>query len=300
MDFELARVLVAVIGTAYVAWQDAKTSFMDERVLYAMLAFGLVLDFATFQPDFIVFSVGGAALIFGAGYLLYRGGQLGGGDVLLLAGLQSLLPFSPSIVRALTLPLLMPSLQTVPVLVLAAVSNAVPFIASVFIAGTLLALIGSSIHYGLKLRGRKMRPELLAGGLALVAAIAVLGVSYDVSGLRIGHVLLVVLALAPAVFLAAFRKQIQDELIMQRIPVSKVQDEDVLMTEYLDARLVKKYKLGRVLTKAEVEKLKAVSRKEGIKSFPVATDLPRFGPYLFLGLLVCLAVGDVIAFLLLL
>jgi hypothetical protein len=298
VDYELARIAVALAGTAYLAWEDARTSFMNERVLYAMIGVGLLLDLATLQTQFIIFSVGGSALIFAVGYYLYRSGQLGGGDVLLISSLQLLLPYSPQLIRSITVPALLPGLDLQQSLYLGLVNNSIPFVASVFITGTLLALLGSSVHFARKLRGRKLKPDYLVGGLTFAVAAAIVLMGVFVTGITAGQWVLFIGAFIPAIFLASFRKQINEELIVKYITISEIQDEDVLMVDEMDPRIVKKYGLSKVLTVSEVEKLRKVSREKKIRKFPVAVDLPRFGPYLLAGLVASLALGDLVSLLL--
>jgi len=126
-----------------------------------------------------------------------------------------------------------------------------------------------------------------------------LGSSVFYFGVQPVQFLVYIIAFAPAVFLAAFGKQVKEEIIVQPTPISKILDEDVLATEMMDPAVVSKYGLQRVVTKSELEKLKIVERKEKVKEFPIARDLPRFGPFLLLGLLISLLVGNVIVLVLL-
>ncbi|MFH1780085.1 MAG: hypothetical protein ABH803_02990, partial [Candidatus Micrarchaeota archaeon] len=74
----------------------------------------------------------------------------------------------------------------------------------------------------------------------------------------------------------------------------QIQDEDILAIDKLPRKLVEKYGLEKVLTKKQFEKLKEISKKEGIHEFPIHTNLPRFGPYVLAGLLLVLWLGDFI------
>jgi len=94
-----------------------------------------------------------------------------------------------------------------------------------------------------------------------------------------------------AVFLFLYRKEII-EANMEMVSLKKVDEEDVLALDRLPERVVKKFGLERVATKEQLRRLK----KSGLKRFPVYKHLPRFGPYVFLGLVACLLVGDVLLF----
>jgi prepilin signal peptidase PulO-like enzyme (type II secretory pathway) len=299
MQLESVRVAIAVAATAYLAYEDYRTSFMDQRLLYAMVGAGLLLDLLTLDQSVIVPAFIGCGLIFGVGYYYYRRGEIGGGDVLLLCGIHALLPQAPTIVSGWVtsrLGLLAdPSAQ----FVYSNFTQAIPFAVSVLVAATLLGLIGTSVHYARKLWGRPLKPDRTTGTLALAVAVAVMAASVFYLHSQLVPELVYLCAFAPAVFLTAFSRQIRDEAVAKKTPVSDILDEDVLLTELMDQRIVAKYGLQRVVTKAELEKLKKVSRTQRIKAFPIARDLPRFGPYLFAGLVLSILFGNPLVLLML-
>jgi len=297
VNFELIRLAIALGGTAAAAYEDAKTSFIDDRVTMGMLAAGIILDILTFDVNFIALSLGVSAVIFAVGYLAYKTGQLGGGDVLLFAGLQALLPVFP-----LTI---LPFVQSLyPAGVAQAVEfiaemNLYPFFLSVFVASSLFAMLGSAVQYALALRGKKLKPDLVPlaviGGTGVIALGWILN-AFGLSLVQLGFVALVFL---PGMFLVGFKKQLLAEVIVQRIPISKIEDEDILATEAMPPGLLKKYSLGRVLTKKEVAKLRKIRAAGKMSSFPVYKNLPRFGPYILAGLVASLLFADLFIFLLL-
>src|SRR3989338_11009823 len=127
MDFEILRVVIAVVLTAIAAWQDNKTSYVDDKVLYALVWAGLLLNVLSFNVSFFISTLPAALFIVAFGYLLWRRGSFGQGDVWLFLGLQLLLPEYPSFVQS---PL--PNF---------------PFVASVFLASSVFSLFGSSAFY---------------------------------------------------------------------------------------------------------------------------------------------------------
>ena len=70
---------IAIIGTGAAAWQDFRTSFIDDKVVYAMVAAGVLVQLASFDLDVLAVLLAGVLVIIGAGYLLYSAGQLGMG-----------------------------------------------------------------------------------------------------------------------------------------------------------------------------------------------------------------------------
>jgi Flp pilus assembly protein protease CpaA len=339
---ELVAIAVALIGTAKAAWQDFKTSFIDEKITYSMIGAGfsltlmntlnapieLALAFTAiilaagyfflkqypnitpqskhggffvifllivphllkqtqaFGPNvdygLLILSFNGAAVIFGLGWLLYKTGKLGGGDVLLYTGLQLLLPVKPHALDGIILPYVLTPDKLFQWQLLSDIG--LPFFLSIFLLSTMLALLGSSIVYAWRLRKLKLKPELLSAGLGLVA---VIGFAYvmNVMGASLKATAFYAIFLLPSALLLAFRKQLMDEVIVQKVTIAQVEDEDILVLDKMPQAIVKKYSLGPVLTKSEVEKLKLIVKKEKITKFPVAKVLPRLGPYVFLAVL---------------
>jgi Flp pilus assembly protein protease CpaA len=264
MNFELLRVAIAVVGTGALAWEDWRTSFMDDRVLYAMIFAGAILDLATLDASFVFSAFAPFTLILFGGYFLWRAGQFGAGDVYLFAGLQLLLPFAPFGGQQL-----------------------VPFALSVFLAASLFAVIGTAAGYAVMLRGklRGVKAFVLAALLfAGLGVFAFYGASLVVAVLY--------LLFASSFFYLLYRNEII-EANVEMVPLRKVDEEDVLALDRLPKSKVKEFGLEKVATRKQLKRLK----KTGLKKFPVYKHLPRFGPFVLAGLLACLALGDVYLFL---
>ncbi|MBI5635771.1 prepilin peptidase [Candidatus Micrarchaeota archaeon] len=292
MDFILIRLIVALAGTAIAAKQDWDTSFIDEKLLYAMAAIGLLLNAITLDAQFILFSVGGAAVIFAIGYLLYKTGKLGGGDVWLFVALQLLLPFYP--------------FEQIPAggllgfnaFFLGQVAQSLPFFVSVLIASSVIGMLGSSAYYAYCLRGKKLKPSK-AGLLISLVLLALLTGFSSMYPISLSVLAIFALILLPSLFITVFREQVNDEVVIQSIPLSKIEDEDVLAIEKIDRKLVKKYSLETVLTANALKKLRKMMYAQKLRVIPVYKVLPRFAPYVLLGLIACLLARDLLVFLLL-
>ncbi|MFA4946869.1 MAG: prepilin peptidase [Candidatus Micrarchaeia archaeon] len=275
MNFEILRIALAVGGTALAARQDAKTSYIDDNLLYAMIAAGAVLDLLTFDADFIFSSFAIFAVIMFAGYFAFRSGQFGAGDAYLLAGIHLLIPVHPSIIPA-----------AVPSYFLF-----FPPVLSAFIAASFLAVLGSAAGYACLLK-RKLRSWKATLLFALAAGIA--GAAFGAGASILLSVFLTVF-LSASLFLLIYKDEIMHGLVVTRVPLSKVEDEDVLAVDKLPARFVARWRIGKVATKEVMARL----RRSGVASVWVHKNLPRFGPYVLFGLLATLLAGDPVAFVLL-
>jgi len=297
LNFELIRVAVALLGTGTAAYQDAKTSFIDDKLTLSMIALGTLFNVLMLDWGFALYSIGITAAIFAIGYLLYRAGQLGGGDVLLFCGLQALLPYYPAEAMA----------QVFSATGLAAQQQMVffepilPFFVSIYLACSFLGMAISGYAYAWKLYKktgfRKLRPNYAMGGATLAAAAFIIYWFWFGLGIAAQKTAFVALLLAPAVFLVIFKKDVAEKVALRWVSRKEFEDEDIISTEMLPARVVEKYGIGRVLTAEQRKILEGVEREEGIRKFPVQKDLPRFGPYILAGLVVCLLVPDLLALL---
>lgn len=297
MNFELLRVAAALIGTSAAAYQDAKTSFIDDKLTISMIALGTLFNILVFDWNFALYSIGITAAIFGIGYMLYRTGQLGGGDVLLFCGLQALLPYYPAEAMA----------QILSTAGLAAQQQIVyfepilPFFLSIYLACSFLGMAISGYIYAWKLFKktgfRKLRPNYVLGGATLAAALFIIYWLNFVFGIAQQKTAFIALLLAPAVFIVIFKKDVSEKVALRWIPRKEFEDEDIISTELLPQSIVEKYKIERVLTTEQRKALEKVEREEGIHKFPVQKDLPRFGPYILAGLVVCLLVPDLLSLL---
>jgi len=297
MNFELLRIAIALGGTAAAAYQDHKTSFIDDRITIGMIAAGFALNLLTFDYSFIAFSIGISLAILGVGFIAYKTGQLGGGDVLLFAGLHALLPVFPLVLFD-AVKGFYPT-ATAQAVSFVAQTNAYPFFFSVFISASLFAMLGSAIQYALVLRGKKLKPDVLPAALVGGGALASIALINSFLGLSLAQAALFSAVFIPGLFLIAFKKQILSQAIIKRIALAEIEDEDVLATEEMPDSLMEKYGLSKVITKRELEKLKKIKANKEMELFPVYKNLPRFGPYILAGLMVSLLTADLFVLLLL-
>lgn len=297
LNLEFLRVVIVLIGTAILAYQDYKTSFIDDKIVYTMIAGGLLLNLLTLDTNFILFSIGGALLIGAVGYFVYRQGQFGAGDILLFCALQLLLPF-PAIGLTNTLHIT----PLVNDAVYLSVSQVFPFFFSTFITSSVLALLGSSAMYAYFLHRKKIKwkPDnatLVILSVAGIAFIFWLNLIHPTGANFIGITTLIAI-IAATIFSASMKQQIMGEIIVQKIPLKEIEDEDILATEKMDQKLIKKYEIGRVLTVENVKKLKKAQREKNMARFPVYKNLPRFTPYILGGIILSLLLINPLAYIL--
>ncbi len=293
MNFELLRIVIALVGTAVLAYQDHKTSFVDEKIIYAMIVVGILLDILTLDSQFILFAIGGAAIIGIIGYYLYKTGQFGLGDSLLFVGLHALLPFpAVEIARHIN------ATPLVQIEHYATISQVIPFILSIAVTASVLALVGSSVGYAYSIyKNKKMwQPNKLILAISTIAAVTFIAWFQLSASLSILQLITIAIICAASIFAVSTKEQVMRDIIVKQLRISQIEDEDILAIENIDKKLVKQYKLEKVLTQSEVEKLKSIQKNTGRKLFPVYKNLPRFIPYVLVSLVIHLLYLNAIAF----
>jgi hypothetical protein len=310
LNFEILRIVVAILGVGAAAYQDYKTSFIDDKILYLMIGIGVFLNFLDYvvsDSPLIVYSLIVSIVILLFGYAFYKKGQLGMGDVLLFVAIQQVLPLAPTSLRlpfAMNIQLFNFEFFTeagwLMIGYLQVMQNLLFFI-TIFLVSSFLATLGSSMQYAITLLSSKipLKPNKLYGAASLIMVVAGGIFLYSFFGLNVLSIMFFLLFLSSGFFLT-FRQQILDEIIIRKIPISAIEDEDILAIEKMPQKIVQKYHLEKVLTQKQVAILRKIQTIEKIKLFPVNKILPRFGPYIFVALILGILLGNIIEMLLLL
>lgn len=282
MPFEQLRILLALLGTAAATYYDvANNRNVPDILLYSFLAASIILN-AVSPWGGLLYTFAVAALVFLSGWLFYRLGQLGGADVFVLASIALLLPAPPQ------------SLLQQP----AASPFQIPFILSVFsIAGFLFIITMLLLHLQPAISAYRkgkvkipiMRWLYTAASAMLIITVFQLSAQYPF--LPPFFTALVAIIMLASSFFMLFREFVRDQMI-EMVKWRSIEPEDVLALEKLSPALVKKYKLPRVVGEPDLQRL----RKAPIASWPVYKKMHVFLPYILIGLLASLLLGDIFAF----
>ena len=267
MPMETARIFLAVLGMAVASYYDLfNKRNVPEVLLYAFLALAFLFNVVFFDYDVFVYAVVLAFMLLVVGFALYRVGQIGGADVIMVAALVLLLPINPSYLE---------------------VPFNYPFIFSVLIFGG-AAFAVYSIFFFARIIARKKtkaKPNYLYLSLLLVYALFVYlfinAPFFSMAYFAIASVLL----LSSIIFLV-YRNAIM-EATMEQVFVKDLEPEDVVVQEKMDLHM-KKMGMGNVLSQRDIDAL----RKSGTKSVWVYANLPPFLPFLLIGLIISLFLGN--------
>jgi len=259
---EIFRVLIALIGTGVATYYDIyNNKNIPDNMLYAFLGIAFLVNIIFYEETLFWFSIGLAVFFSAIGYLFYRVGQLGGADVYVLASVMLLLPIHPSFVN---------------------MSFNIPFIFSVIVFSGVLFALYVLLFFGRKLYDTKAKPNWV---FALMAIPYLLFAYIYVNSFLFSPIyfVFITILLASTIFFLMFKKSLNAAL-SESMPISQVEPEDVLALEIMNKDFIERYKIPRVATKAEIERL----IKAKIQEVYVYTKLPPFIPFLMAGMILSL------------
>ena len=281
IEIEMLRILIALIGTGICTFFDIfNKKNIPDKVLYSFLLISILVNIL--DPSILIEKLFvGLVLIF-ALYLFYRVGQIGGADVFVIASIFFSLPgirdpiiSSPPLPEDL-LPIKIPSILSI-----LAISA---FLFSIFIFVKYLPRIVRKIVRGEIKLGVV---NLAQTGLLLIFYLILFIVAWPMIGVLISvkYLLLIGIVVFLMIFFVLFKDDMLEEMIRWR---KKVNVEDVIAIEKLDEKIVKKYSIGRLVTKEQLGKMKKLEIR-----WPVL-DLPMFLPFVFISLIIYILFGDIL------
>jgi hypothetical protein len=280
--FSLSLLALAAVTVIYAAFDVFNDRNVPNSFAYASVILGLAVTVA-FNSGILVFSIALALLVGALGYLVYRMGFWGAGDVFELAAVTLLLPLQNS-------PLL-PYFTQISQLGL-------PFVLSVFIATGFAAVWLVPIYYLIVYRNEEVTSRVsgrrIALGAALLATYAALFlVIYALYGISPLKVVILVAIAVPSALTMIFEEKITAGMI-RFIPPRELEEGDMIATNMLSAkesaRLSKRYKgFGRLVTKKFIGEVKGAK-----ESLPVYRNAVPLAVFILAGVVISLLLGNLI------
>jgi len=256
MELILLRQLIILIAGSAGAYIDFKTGYIYDWITLPLIGTGLLFNLV--EQEFV--GIGIAALVFVIGYVLYYAGKIGGGDVKLYTGIAMALPFF----------------------------NGGIFILQVVILSALTAIIFLSSYYTIKYFRKGIDIGYNKQGIIKASGFLVILIIYFYMLSNTGFVSLRYLQMfgLPLVFgllFVALEKGIRKEFFLKKIKLKDLEEDELIALDFMDKSEKEKISQGFKGVIGEKEKIRLA--KKGIKELLVYRDLPRFGPFIFLGVL---------------
>jgi len=244
--------IALLIGTFVGGATDAKTGYIYDWITYPMIGVGMILSLIQLQ----YFNLISGVLIFAGLFIVYKLGKIGGGDVKMFAGIALLNPY-----------------------------NEMNFLITLGFFAAITSLVFYSIFYSIKyIRvGFVMEDnkEGIRSALFLGAAIIAYFVVMFQGGLiKLPFILLAGIPFLLGIIFIAFQGGIKKEFFEKKVTLNKMEEDEVI-SENNSKKILKILKGKSLLGDSEI----ALLKKNNIKSIIVLRDLPRFGPFIFIGTL---------------
>ncbi len=268
LEIMVAREAAVMVASAAAAYTDLKTGHINDWITYPLIALGALLNIYEQQWAGILLG----AAVFALGYVLYYTGKVGGGDVKLYSGIAFALPFYGR------------GIFVVPAALLAA----------------LLAVVFFSVYYISKYYRRGIDFGYNAAGIRragiLLAVIIVYFFVARSSGIvSPGYIAVIGLPMLLGVAFMALEKGIRKEFFVQRIKVRDMEEDELIALDFMEED--ERKKIERKAKWVLGEKEKRALENAGVEEIAVYRNLPRFGPFIFIGVAVALAVPEITALL---
>jgi len=274
------RMAAVIAFTAAAAWFDVfNRKWVPNYLIYGFLAASLLLNLVFFDSRAFTLGAAFSTAVFVLCYPIYRQGQLGGADMFILASITLALPFLPSPLLA------QPG------------AAPYPFILSVLVPTGLLFILHMASQFVPFILAKIERREI-AFDRTKIAGSALIGPAFLAIFLTFSSIPIEIPAAYTAImgalflslaFFSLFREEVKSSMI-EEIPVTALEEEDVLALEMMDERFRRNLRLTPLLNKHTI----AALQSSGIREVPVYTGMPAFLPYLFVGTLFTILFGDML------
>jgi len=266
---ESIRVIIAFIGLLLTSYFDLfNNKNIPEKLLFLFLIFAFLLNLYFFDSTLSLFAIILSVVIGVVGYLFHKMGQLGSADVIVLSSVALLVPIHPSFSNMLF---------------------NYPFIFSLLVFSGVLFAIYILLNFSIKLSTvKKLNPDYRAI-IILFPYLLFLYLYFQFPLFSYTYFIIVSLVIISSIFFMMFKKDI-NSLIVEKISLSKVEEEDVVDLEKIGKLRVKKFKIPRVISLKDIKRLKKLK----VKTLWIYTQLPPFLPFLLVGFILSLYISNLL------
>ena len=284
------------VGLVYMLFDVFNNRNVPSLFAYAALGYGLVLTLLYLNVRTIAISLAVSAAVLGLGYVVYRMGQVGAGDILEFAALSLILPIQPA-----------PLISGAPGALTVMPQLGIPFIVSLFIGTGVVALVAVPLYYIPKARRMSRKPissmvdrkdiaKAFFVGLAwlMFAAFLILVVGASAYG-----IVLLALIMLGSVAVIVYEKPITDSMV-DMVDVSGFEEGDIVAFNLMTQRRISSVKkrvrsFDRLVTGRMLDEMR---RKRVRERFPVYKRAIPLAVPIFFGIVISIMLGNVILLLL--
>ncbi len=251
IEFILIRQALVLIASLIGSYTDYKTGLINDWITIPLIIIGVLLNLVFFDLNALLLG----AIVFGTGYLTYYFGKLGGGDVKLFTGIALMLPFFEGKIFILN---------------------------TIFYAGITSAIF-YGIYYSIKYFQKGIDFELIKKKIPTTIFLILIFLIYflfiiQTKIISIELTLIVFLFIAIGLIFFILEEGIKQSFFLTKIKISELEEDEVI-TEDEKIKKILGLKFKGIIGEKEKQKL----IKEGIREVKVYRNLPKFGPFIFIG-----------------
>jgi hypothetical protein len=148
----------------------------------------------------------------------------------------------------------------------------------IIFSGVLFALYVLG-YYGLKLMQNEAKPNLVYG-LMIIPYLLFAYIYVNSFLFSPVYFVFISILLFASMFFLMFRDAL-NQLLAEELPIAQLEPEDVLALEIMNKDMIARYKIPRMVTKEEIDRLK----KTKVTDVWVYTRLPPFIPFILAGMI---------------
>jgi hypothetical protein len=253
MELILLRQALVLIASGIGSFTDFKTGLINDWITLPLIVIGILLNLIFFDLNALLLGV----IVFVIGFISYYLGKIGGGDVKLFTGMALVLPFFEGKIFVLS------------ALFFAAISSTMFY----------------SVFYSIKYFQKGIDFELIKKKTPMILITIIVFVfyfwfltQYSVISIELTAIIFSVILFGLIFFV--LEEGIKKEFFLKKINVNKLEEDEVPAPQTLK-KLKKLIPLGFKGVIGEKEKQELI--KAGINEVFVYRDLPKFGPFIFIG-----------------
>lgn len=264
VELLLVREVAVLLASAIGAYRDYKTGFINDWITIPLIIFGVALNL--FELEWGALLLGG--VVFVLGYILYYTGKVGGGDVKLFTGIALVLPFFGGAV----------------------------FIISAALLAAMTAVVFFGAFFAVKYYRRGIDLQYNADGIRRAGILLALMLVYFIVLLNSkivspNYVIALGVPMLFGLLFVALERGIRKEFFVKKIKISEMEDDEIIAIDFMDEAQRKKISAAKKWVFGEKEKKKLEA--DGVHEIMVYRDLPRFGPFIFIGVALALLVPGI-------
>ena len=286
MELFLIRIAsLLAVGIIYMLFDIFNNRDIPSSAVYLLLAYSVVLTVLYLNVSIILMSALVAIGVIAFGYIIYRVGLIGFGDITELATLSLIFPFfNKSLLYSIT-------------------QLNIPFVISLILNAGFVAIILIPIFYLAKYKIRLKKPILKSVTDRTALKAAVIAAMYSLFlvflalsfGVFYPGIAVISIFAAFSIIMLLFERAITDSMV-EYVGIKKFEEDKLIAMNMLSqqeiVRLRKKLKhFGRLITPALIKEMK---QKHFNKKLPVYKSPIPFAAMIFVGLVATILFGNIL------